>query len=271
MKHLQGRTSHIALKKSNLGIHDASRHLNREINSQLDQIIFDLGIHDVDKSVIGFSLPLTTFFSVLCRIPQLHLDKTAHKYIIIGSTNSCSLGSRAAWAARADQEASAIRTSPVPDASPVPHAVREPERPRQSLENTGSTNMKFIRQFLIILAISLVGEILKYILPLPIPASIYGMAILFAGLMSGLIKLDAVRETGKFLIEIMPLMFIPAGVGLMDSWGNLHPILLPVAIITIVTSITVMGSTGLLSQWVIRRGRKLAEEKTERKRGVYHE
>ena len=116
---------------------------------------------------------------------------------------------------------------------------------------------------------------MKYILPLPIPASIYGMAILFAGLMSGLIKLDAVRETGKFLIEIMPLMFIPAGVGLMDSWGNLHPILLPVAIITIVTSITVMGSTGLLSQWVIRRGRKLAEEKTERKterkRGAYHE
>ena len=127
--------------------------------------------------------------------------------------------------------------------------------------------MKFIRQFLIILAISLVGEILKYILPLPIPASIYGMAILFAGLMSGLIKLDAVRETGKFLIEIMPLMFIPAGVGLMDSWGNL----LPVAIITIVTNITVMGSTGLLSQWVIRRGRKLAEEKTERKKGAYHE
>lgn len=131
--------------------------------------------------------------------------------------------------------------------------------------------MKFIRQFLIILAISLVGEILKYILPLPIPASIYGMAILFAGLMSGMIKLDAVRETGKFLIEIMPLMFIPAGVGLMDSWGNLHSILLPVAIITIVTNITVMGSTGLLSQWVIRRGRKLAEEKTKRKRGAYHE
>ncbi len=116
--------------------------------------------------------------------------------------------------------------------------------------------MKFIRQFLIILVISLVGEILKYILPLPIPASIYGMAILFAGLMTGLIKLDAVRETGKFLIEIMPLMFIPAGVGLMDSWGNLQPILLPVTIITVVTSITVMASTGLLSQWVIRSGRK---------------
>ena len=31
-------------EKSNLGIHDASKHLNQEINSQLEQIIFDLGI-----------------------------------------------------------------------------------------------------------------------------------------------------------------------------------------------------------------------------------
>ena len=85
----------MALKKSNLGIHDVSKHLNREIDSQLDQIIFDLGIHDVDKNVIGFSLPIITFFC-FCRIPQLHLDKTAHKYIIIGSTNSCSLGTRTA-------------------------------------------------------------------------------------------------------------------------------------------------------------------------------
>ena len=131
--------------------------------------------------------------------------------------------------------------------------------------------VKYIFQFARITAFCLAGEVLAAVLPLPIPASIYGMAILFAGLMSGLIKLDAVRETGKFLIEIMPLMFIPAGVGLMDSWGNLHPILLPVAIITIVTNITVMGSTGLLSQWVIRRGRKLAEEKMKRKRGAYHE
>ena len=39
----------MTLKKSNLGIHDASRHLNREIDSQLGQKIFDLGIHDVSK------------------------------------------------------------------------------------------------------------------------------------------------------------------------------------------------------------------------------
>ena len=117
-------------------------------------------------------------------------------------------------------------------------------------------NMKYVRQFLLIQAISFIGELLKYVLPLPIPASIYGMAILFAGLMTGLIKLEAVKDTGKFLIEIMPLMFIPAGVGLMVSWGRLKPVLVPVCVVTVVTIITVMAVTGRVSQFVIRRDRK---------------
>ena len=112
--------------------------------------------------------------------------------------------------------------------------------------------MKYVKQFLIIIGISLAGEILKYILPLPIPASIYGMAIMFTGLMTGLVKLEHVRDTGKFLIEIMPLMFIPAGVGLITSWEILKTVLVPVCISTVVTIVTVMAATGRGSQWVIR-------------------
>ena len=116
--------------------------------------------------------------------------------------------------------------------------------------------MKYINQFLIILLISFLGEILKCLLPLPIPASIYGMIILFLGLMTKVIKLESVKETGKFLIEIMPIMFIPAGVGLMITWGVLQPILLPVSIITSVTIITVMVATGWVSQIIIRKSGK---------------
>ena len=116
--------------------------------------------------------------------------------------------------------------------------------------------MKYIKQFLIIIAISFIGELLKFWLPFPIPASIYGMAILFTGLMTGIIEIDDVRETGKFLIEIMPVMFIPAGVGLMTSWGLLKPIFVPVCIITVVTVITVMAATGRASQLIIRMNNK---------------
>ena len=112
--------------------------------------------------------------------------------------------------------------------------------------------MKYLKQFLIILAISLLGEVLKELLPLPIPASIYGMVFLFILLLTGVIKLDQVKDAGKFLIEIMPVMFIPAGVGLMSSWNVLKPVLVPVSVITVITIITVMGATGIVSQIVIR-------------------
>ena len=114
-----------------------------------------------------------------------------------------------------------------------------------------------------ILAISFIGEIFKYFLPLPIPASIYGMMILFIGLLTGIIPLEAVKDVGKFLIEIMPVMFIPAGVGLMSSWVNLKPVLLPVSIITVVSIVTVMIATGRTSQWIIRRGKKKEETRHE--------
>lgn len=113
--------------------------------------------------------------------------------------------------------------------------------------------MKYLKQFLIIIGISFIGELLKLFLPLPIPASIYGMVLMFVGLITGLIKLDSVKETGNFLIEIMPVMFIPAGVGLMTSVGTLQEILVPVSIITVVTIITVMAATGWVSQIIIRK------------------
>ena len=78
--------------------------------------------------------------------------------------------------------------------------------------------MKYIRQFLWILLFSFAGELLKFVIPLPVPASIYGLLLLLLALVTGILRLESVKETSKFLIEIMPLMFNPAAVGLLDSW-----------------------------------------------------
>ena len=115
--------------------------------------------------------------------------------------------------------------------------------------------MNYLKQFLIILSISFIGEILKEALPLPVPASIYGMAILFACLATGIIRIEAVRDVGKFLIETMPVMFIPAGVGLMASWGVLKPMLVPVVVITVVVLVAVMAVSGRVAQAIIRHER----------------
>lgn len=117
--------------------------------------------------------------------------------------------------------------------------------------------MKVLRQFLIILIISLLGEILNWLLPLPFPASVYGLVLMLAALMTGFICVPQVKEAAVILIELMPVMFIPAAVGLMTAWDKLRPIVIPVVVITFVTTLLVMGVTAVVTEKVI--------EKTERK------
>lgn len=115
--------------------------------------------------------------------------------------------------------------------------------------------MRHLKQLSIILTITCVAEILKYYIPLPIPSSIYGLVIMFLLLVTRTIHIEAVKETANFLIEIMPAMFIPAAVGLLESWSVLRPVLLPVCVITVVTTVLVMGFTGRIAQCIIRKNR----------------
>ena len=122
--------------------------------------------------------------------------------------------------------------------------------------------MRYVRQFGIILVISLLGEVLHALLPLPIPAGIYGIVLLFTALEAKLLKLDAIRETSAFLLEVMPVMFVPAGVELMEKWGLLRPVWLPFVVIIIVSTILVLAVSGFVTQCVVRsRGNK--EDETD--------
>lgn len=122
--------------------------------------------------------------------------------------------------------------------------------------------MKYIKQFGIILLITFIGEILHALLPIPVPAGIYGIVLLFVGLQTGVVPLAEVKDASKFLIQIMPLMFIPAAVGLIDTWEILAPSWIQFLIVTLVTTVVVMAVSGLVTQAVIRaRKRKAGENK----------
>lgn len=120
--------------------------------------------------------------------------------------------------------------------------------------------MKYIRQFGIILLLSFIGEVLHALIPLPVPASIYGIVLLFLCLEFKVIALDAVKETSRFLIEIMPIMFVPAAVGLLDSWSVVSAAWLPYIGITVITTFVVIAAAGHVTQAVIRRKNKKGEQ-----------
>lgn len=120
--------------------------------------------------------------------------------------------------------------------------------------------MKYLRQLLIILGITFVGEVLNYYLPLPIPASIYGLALMLILLCTGILKVSSVKETSQFLLDVMPLMFIPAAAGVVREWGIIKPILIPTVIIITVVTVIVMAVTGLITQLLINIRRKGKEK-----------
>lgn len=116
--------------------------------------------------------------------------------------------------------------------------------------------MKYVIQFLIIAAFAFVGELLHWFIPLPIPASIYGIVLLFIALELKWVKVSDIREVSSFLIAVMPIMFIPAAAGLMESWGAVKSSVWEYALITIVSTFVVMGVSGAVTQFVIWRGKK---------------
>lgn len=113
--------------------------------------------------------------------------------------------------------------------------------------------MKYIKQFLLILAFSFLGELLSAWVPLPVPASIYGLILLFLALRGGLVRLEQVEKTGNFLISLFPLLFIAPVVALLDCWTLVKCQLLPILVIIVVSTAVVFLVSGVLTQRMLDR------------------
>ena len=123
----------------------------------------------------------------------------------------------------------------------------------------GSSDTKYIFQFGRILAFCFLGEVLHAVLPLPVPASVYGLVLLLAALNFGFVKLDDVKEVGTYLTGIFPLLFVPAAAGVMELWAEMGNMLLPIIIAIIPVTVLVMVSAGRTTQAMTGRKKKEAD------------
>ena len=113
--------------------------------------------------------------------------------------------------------------------------------------------MKYIKQFLIILIMAVLGGVLNWLIPLPIPATVWGMLLMFIALMTGLVKLDQVEDTADFFMGIMPMLFVPLAVGLMDTWQILADYAMPIIIIVVASFFICYAVTGKTADIIISR------------------
>lgn len=113
--------------------------------------------------------------------------------------------------------------------------------------------MKYIKQLFWILLFSVLGELLQAVIPLPIPAAIYGLVLLLAALCTGLLKAETIADTAHFFITIMPLLFVAPAVSILGYWDILAPHLVSILLVILLSTIIVFAVSGLVTKWLHRK------------------
>ena len=113
--------------------------------------------------------------------------------------------------------------------------------------------MKYLKELAIIFGITMVGEFLNEWIPLPVPAGVYGLFLLLGLLCAKVIKVEDVSATGNLLLDMMPIMFVPAAVGLIEKYTELTAILIPFVVISALSTLIVMTVTGKTTEMILRR------------------
>lgn len=113
--------------------------------------------------------------------------------------------------------------------------------------------MKYLRQACLIFLFTFLGELLHFLIPLPIPASIYGMVLLFAALGLKIIRVNAVKDAGSFLTSILPVLFVAPAVNLMDCWYLLSDSVVSITLIILFTTVLTFVVSGWVTGWLVRR------------------
>lgn len=125
--------------------------------------------------------------------------------------------------------------------------------------------MKILTQAGIIFVLCLIGEAIAAALPFAFPASVICMILLFLCFLFRWIRPDSLRETTGFLLENMAFFFIPAGVGIMQSFALVKDAVFQLMLICVVSTFLTFAATAYTIRLVSALQKKLG------KRGTAHE
>jgi holin-like protein len=120
----------------------------------------------------------------------------------------------------------------------------------------GGIPVNYIFQLMIIFGVSLAGEIIHALLPLPVPASVYGLVLLFILLVTKAVRLEQVEKVSEYMMAVMPLFFIEPTVGVMESYGLVKGKIAVLFLLSFLSFMAVLAVTGLSAQTVIRLKKK---------------
>lgn len=145
----------------------------------------------------------------------------------------------------------------------------EVENKQQNTENKSSKTYNFFHQALVIAIIMFISNIIESFMPVPMPASVIGLVLLFIALCTGIVKLGEVEKIGTTLTNNIGFLFVPAGVSVINSLGVLSTSPILIILLIIISTLLLLLCTGFLSQMIITKSfipkkskhKKLVEDK----------
>ncbi len=111
----------------------------------------------------------------------------------------------------------------------------------------------YLKQSAWIFGFSLLSEALNRLIPLPIPAAVYGLVLLFSALCLKIVKVEQIKQVSDFLLTILPFLLVSPAVNLLESWGILAPHVLPIALLVLSSTVLVFAVSGIVTQFFCRK------------------
>lgn len=102
----------------------------------------------------------------------------------------------------------------------------------------------FLQQAFIFALIMLLANGIARILPIPVPASVIGMILLFVGLCTKLIKLEQVESLSNSLSRVITFLFVPSGISLVNSLDIMQHYGLQILFVILVATLALLAATG---------------------------
>ncbi|MCD8915610.1 antiholin-like murein hydrolase modulator LrgA [Staphylococcus simulans] len=110
----------------------------------------------------------------------------------------------------------------------------------------------FLHQVLVISVILLISKIIESFIPIPMPASVIGLVLMFIALSTGIIKLGEVESVGTALTNNISFLFVPAGISVINSLGILSQSPILIILLIIISTILLLLCTGFVSQILVK-------------------
>lgn len=101
----------------------------------------------------------------------------------------------------------------------------------------------------LIFACQLAGELIAVATGWPVPGPVIGMVLLLAGLAVRGSVPDGLGSVADGLIRNLSLLFVPAGVGVMQHLRLIGEEVVPISVALVVSTLLTIAVTGLCMRW----------------------